>query len=190
MAFCASPRKDGNTEVMVDAAQRGATEAGARVEKVNLRSLKYQYCAGCRKCKDADFADYCSIKDDMTDLYPKIAGADAIIVGFPVYSETHCGQLAAFFDRWDPFFWKEFGPKRGMVIAGWGGPSPDAYDHLIEHVMFILAIHQIETVEAISACRLIGKLRGLDENRKAILLRYPEELQKIYQAGKALVSGS
>ena len=77
-----------------------------------------------------------------------------------------------------------------MVIAGWGGPNLDSYDHIIEHVMFILAIHQIETVEAISACRLVGKLRGLDENRKAILLRYPDELKKVYEAGKALITGT
>ncbi len=33
----------------------------------------------------------------MEELYPRIAAADAVIIGFPVYTETHCGQLAAFF---------------------------------------------------------------------------------------------
>ena len=56
--------------------------------------------------------------------------------------------------------------------------------------MFILKIHQVETVEAISACGLIGKLRGLDENGRAILLKYPGELEKVRNAGRALVLGS
>ncbi|MEW6142810.1 MAG: flavodoxin family protein [Chloroflexota bacterium] len=189
IAFCASPRKNGNTEVMIDEAIAGAASAGAQVEKVRLQSLKMRFCTGCRKCKDADFVEYCAIKDDMTALYPKIAAADAIVIGFPVYTETHCGQLAAFFDRWDPFLWKKFGSKRAMVIGGWGFPEITTYDHVMEHVMFILRIHNIETVEAVSACGLIGKLRGLDEDGKAILLRYPGELRKVYEAGRILVTG-
>ncbi|MCX8125589.1 MAG: flavodoxin family protein [Dehalococcoidia bacterium] len=189
IAFCASPRKNGNTEVMVDEAIAGAASTGALVEKVRLQELRMHFCTGCRRCKDADFAEYCAIKDDMTALYPRIAAADAVIIGFPVYTETHCGQLAAFFDRWDPFLWKKSRPKRAMVIGGWGFPEVTIYDHIIEHVMFILHIHNIETVEAISACGLIGKLRGLDENGKAILSRYPTELAKVREAGYALVVG-
>lgn len=189
IAFCASPRKNGNTEVMVDEAIAGVVSAGANVEKVRLQALKMRFCTGCRRCKDADFVEYCTIKDDMTALYPKIAAADAIVIGFPVYTETHCGQLAVFFDRWDPFLWKKFGSKRAMVIAGWGFPEITTYDHVIEHVMFILRIHNIETVEAVSACGLIGKLRGLDVDGKAILLRYPDELRKVREAGRALVKG-
>lgn len=190
IAFCASPRKNGNTEVMVDEAIAGAVSAGANVEKVRLDDLNLKFCKGCRKCKEPDFTGYCVIHDDMKELYPRIAAADAVIIGFPVYTETHCGQLAAFFDRWDPFLWKKFGSKRAMVIAGWGFPEITTYDHVIEHVMFILRIHNIETVEAISACGLIGKLRGLDEDGKAILLRYPEGLRKVREAGCALVTGA
>jgi len=189
MAITASPRKHGNTSAMVDAALAGAAASGARTEQVSLRKLKYKYCNSCRKCKEPDYQRYCSIDDDMTELYPRIAAADAFIFGFPVYSESHCGQLAAFFDRWDPFLWRKFGQKRALLIAGWGGPSPENYDHIMEHVMFILKIHQIETVEAVSAGRLIGKRRGLDEDRRAIISHYPAELDKIYRAGENLVTG-
>jgi multimeric flavodoxin WrbA len=190
MAISASPRLHGNTAAMVDAALAGAAASGARTEKINLCQVNYKYCISCRKCKEPDYPRYCSIDDDMTALYPRIAAADAFILGFPVYSESHCGQLAAFFDRWDPFFWRKFGDKRVMLIAGWGGPGAENYDHVMEHVMFILKIHQIETVEPIAACRLIGKRRGLDEDRQAIISHYPEELDKIYRAGENLVTGN
>jgi hypothetical protein len=32
-------------------------------------------------------------------------------------------------------------------------------------------------------------LRGFDENGKAMILRFPKELEKAYQAGKSLVTG-
>jgi len=190
MAFCASPRRRGNTAAMIDAALAGAAASGARTEKISLSQVKYKFCISCRKCKQPDYPRYCSIDDDMTALYPRIAAADAFIFGFPVYSESHCGQLATFFDRWDPFFWHKFGDKRALLIAGWGGPGAENYDHIMEHVMFILKIHQIETVEAVSAGRLIGKRRGLDEDRRAIMSHYPEELEKIYRAGQNLVTGT
>jgi multimeric flavodoxin WrbA len=189
MAISASPRKHGNTSAMVDAALAGAAAAGARTEKVSLVKLKYKYCNSCRKCKEPDYERYCSIDDEMTELYPRIAAVDAFIFGFPVYTESHCGQLAAFFDRWDPFLWRKFGEKRALLIAGWGGPGPENYDHIMEHVMFILKIHQIETVEAVGAGRLIGKRRGLDEDRRAIISHYPAELEKIRRAGENLVTG-
>ena len=47
----------------------------------------------------------------------------------------------------------------------------------------------IETVEVIAASGLMGALSGFDEKGKAIILRFPEELKKAYQAGKALVTG-
>jgi len=124
----------------------------------------------------------------MAPLYPRIVACDAMIIGFPVYSARECAQLATFMDRWDCM--RRFEPaKRGMVIGTWGLPVMDAYDHVVEYIMLKINVHGVETVEAISACGLGGMLRGLDENRKAIILRYPKELEKSYQAGKSLVTG-
>ena len=52
-----------------------------------------------------------------------------------------------------------------------------------------LWVSGIETVELLSACGFGGMLRGLDNERKGIILRFPKELEKAYQAGKSLVTG-
>jgi len=187
LAFCASPRKGGNTEVLIDEAVRGVQDAGATVEKFFLPRMDIRPCLGCRRCRAEDRPPFCAQKDDMTGLYPKIMAADAIIIGFPVYSARECAQLSIFIDRWDCIGQAEPG-KRAMVIGTWGFPATDTYDYVIEYVMRYLGAHGFTTVEAISACGFEGLLHGWDENRKAIILSYPRELEKAYQAGKGLVT--
>jgi len=187
LAFCTSPRKGGNTDVLIDEAIRGVEDAGAKVEKFMLPKMKINYCLGCRRCKDKDRPAFCAQKDDMTDIYPKIVESDAIIIGFPVYSARECAQLATFIDRWD-CIGRFDPPKRAMVIGTWGLPTIDTYDYVIEYVIVYLNAHGVRTVEAISACGFEGVLHGFDESRKATVLGYPEELKKAYQAGKSLVT--
>jgi multimeric flavodoxin WrbA len=194
LAFCASPRKGGNTDVLIDEALRGAEDIGAKVEKIILQKMNIGYCIGCRKCKEEGFDRWCAQKDDMVEIYPKITDADAIIIGFPNYTGRECAQLATFFDRWDCMV--RFGyenrlkpGKRGMVIGTWGITDADVYDEIMEHILLFLHIHLIEPVEAISVGGFAGMLHGLDDKRKAMVLRFPNVLEEAYQAGKSLVTG-
>ena len=191
LAVCASPRKGGNTDILLDEALRGARDAGAKTEKVMLQRIKLGYCIGCRKCKDKGYEGMCTVKDDMTPLYQKIIDSDAIIIGFPVYTGRECAQLSTFMDRWDCFERFKFGGKLqpgrvAMVIGTWGYAYDDTYDHIIENIMVILKLHKVETVEALSACGFEGILHGLDEKRKAIISKFPKELKKAYEAGASL----
>jgi len=162
-------------------------------------------CIGCWKCKVPSFNGICSQKDDISDiLFPKIIDADAIIIGYCVFTGRECAQLATFFDRWSAFRRKdkspdqeiaarliEVGQKTGMVIGTWAYPDlkVDTYDHVTERILTVMNSHRVEPVEVISACGFGGLLHGFDDNHKAMILRYPEELEKVYQAGKSLVTG-
>jgi putative NADPH-quinone reductase len=188
LAFCASPRKGGNTEVLIDEAIRGVQDAGAKVEKFVLQKMKIGYCIQCTQCNLPGFEGFCPQKDDLSDIYPKIVDSDAIIIGFPIYTARECAQLATFMDRWR-CVGKVEPSRRVMVIGTWGYPAIDTYDHMIERLISILHLHGFETVEALSACGFSGKLGGFDENRKAMVLRFPKELEKAHQAGKSLVTG-
>jgi multimeric flavodoxin WrbA len=187
LAFNTSPRKNGNTGILIREAVRGVQDAGAIAEEFFLPAMKINYCIGCRRCKDKDRPAFCALKDDMTDIYPKIAECDAIIIGFPVYSSRECAQLSTFIDRWD-CIGRMDPPKRAMVIGTWGLPTTDSYDYVIEYVALYLNQHGVKTVEAISAGGFEGVLHGFDENKKAIILRHPEELKKAFEAGKSLVT--
>jgi len=206
LAFNSSPRPGGNTDVLMDETLRGASEAGAQTEKYILQKLDIQYCIGCRKCKEPGYKKICSLKDDMSDfIYQKILDADCIVIGLPIYTGREPAQLATFFDRLDcerrydtnkdgitPTRLIKPGEKTGMIIGTWGyvNKAVDVYDHIIERMSILLHGHRIETVEAISACGFAGMLHGFDEQHRAIILRYPEELKKVYDAGRALVLGA
>jgi multimeric flavodoxin WrbA len=200
VAFCASPRKGGNTDLLVDEALKGAMSLGAKGEKIMLQKIKMGFCVGCRRCKDTDYEQMCIIKDDMNDVYQKIMDADAIIIGFPIYTGRECAQLSTFLDRWDCF---ERGSKvdnsfrlthnikpgkKAMIIGTWGYSAIDTYDHVIENIISIVNLHAIQPVEAVSACGFEGILHGLDENKKGVIAKLPEELGKAYQAGVGLVA--
>ena len=192
IAFCASPRRNGNTDLLVEEALKGARDAGAKIEKVMLQKIKMDHCIGCRKCKEPDYDDICVIKDEMAGIYQKIINADALIIGFPIYTGRECAQLCTFLDRWDGYerYMLKSCLKPGrvaMVIGTWGYPYINTYDHVIESVISTLNLHKVETIEAISACGFEGILHGLDEKRRGVILRHPKQLKKAYAAGRALV---
>jgi putative NADPH-quinone reductase len=193
IAFCASPRRNGNTDLLVEEALKGARDAGAKIEKVMLQKIKMDHCIGCRKCKEPDYDDICVIKDEMAGIYQKIINADALIIGFPIYTGRECAQLCTFLDRWDGYerymLKSCLEPGRvAMVIGTWGYPYINTYDHVIESVISTLNLHKVETIEAISACGFEGILHGLDEKRRGVILRHPKQLKKAYAAGRALVA--
>lgn len=193
VAFCASPRKNGNTDLLVEEALKGVTSSGAKGEKIMLQKLKMGYCLGCRKCKEPDYEGMCIVKDDMTEIYQKIIDSDAIIIGFPIYTGRECAQLSTFLDRWDCFERFKFQPslkpgRRAMVIGTWGYPYDDTYDFIIQNIMIILKLHGIETIEGLSACGFEGMLHGLDENKKGVIAQHPDQLKKAYEAGIGLVT--
>jgi len=193
IAFCGSPRKKGNTSILIDEVLKGAQSTGASTEKVMINALKITPCIGCRKCHDHYLSTYCSIKDNMTPLYDKILSADCIVVGFPIYTARECGQIAVFFDRLDGLIGPGFKSriqerKRGMIITTWGYPNIDAYEHIVEDHLMLLSIYNIEPVEAISASGFEGMLHGLNKEKKGMVLNHPECLAVAFEAGKGLVS--
>jgi multimeric flavodoxin WrbA len=193
VAFCASPRRGGNTDLLVEEALKGAMSSGAQGEKIMLQKIKLGFCLGCRKCKDSDYEGMCTVKDDMTEIYQKVIDADAIIIGFPIYTGRECAQLSTFLDRWDCFERFKFRPslepgRRAMVIGTWGYPYDDTYDFIMQNIMVIIKLHGIETVEGLSACGFEGMFHGLDKNNKGVIAQHPEQLRKAFEAGVGLVT--
>jgi len=200
LAICASPRAGGNTDVLIDEALRGAQDTGAKVEKIRLQKIKLKYCTHCGKCRELGFGasryGTCALKDDWSYIYQKMVDSNALIIGFPIYLGRECAQLATFFDRWYcmpvagryPGAIPKLAGRIAIVIGTWGGFWVDAYDHVIENIITILHLNDIVTVEALSAGGFEGALHGLDDKGKAMIRRFPEELEKAYQAGKSLVT--
>ncbi len=91
-----SPRKGGNTEILLDVALEEAKKNGAAVSKISLRNKKIAPCNGCLKCVPTG---KCVIKDDMQEIYKKLLESEGIIWATPVYFWSMTSQTKAVIDR-------------------------------------------------------------------------------------------
>jgi len=68
---------------------------------VHLYDLDYKGCTSCFSCKLKDGKSYgkCAMKDGLTPVLERIAGADALILGSPVYIGTATGEMRSFLER-------------------------------------------------------------------------------------------
>ncbi|MDF2544897.1 MAG: iron-sulfur flavoprotein [Herbinix sp.] len=96
-----SPRKNWNTHKLLMEAERGAKEAGAETEIIHLFDLKYTDCISCFACKvRGNKTDgVCAVRDELKPVLEKIAGADAVIIGSPIYYGNLTGQALSFINR-------------------------------------------------------------------------------------------
>ncbi len=93
-----SPRKNGNTDYLMQTFLEKARQMGAGVELLQLPEMNIQYCMGCGYCEKNGF---CVIRDDeMADrVYPKLRQADLVVLGSPVFFYGICAQLKTLIDR-------------------------------------------------------------------------------------------
>ncbi len=85
LALNASPRKaNGVSEVLMNKFLEGASQAGAEVERHYVTDLDIKGCVGCFSCWWVT-PGRCSQRDDMDWLLPKIAEADVLYLGTPIY---------------------------------------------------------------------------------------------------------
>ena len=96
LGIVCSPRRHGNTEILVQEALKSAEEAGAEVEMFTIAGKTIFPCDACESCSETG---KCHIKDDMQPLYGKMLEADGIIFGSPVWMWTVCAQALIILNR-------------------------------------------------------------------------------------------
>ena len=123
-----SPRRGGNTELLLAEALRGAAGEGAEVEQVRLCDREIHPCRGCQAC----FRDgTCIVDDDMQALYPTLAAAAVIIIASPIYFYGITAQAKAMVDRCQALWARRYilhlsapegerRPRQGFFIAASG----------------------------------------------------------------------
>ena len=101
IAINGSPRKDKNTATLLNRALEGAASQGAETELINLYDHNYKGCISCFACKMKNGKSYgkCAVKDDLTPILEKVANADAIILGSPIYFGAVTGEMRSFIER-------------------------------------------------------------------------------------------
>ena len=96
IGICGSPRKGGNTELLLREALESAASAGADTGLFTVFDKEIKPCDGCAACHRTG---NCHIQDDMQPLYAQLQAADGIIVASPVYFWSVTAQVKIIIDR-------------------------------------------------------------------------------------------
>ena len=96
-----SPRKQWNTATLVGKALEGAASLGAATELFHLYDLDFKGCISCFACKTRGGKSYgkCVLRDGLATILEKIAAADALVIGSPIYFGTVTGETRSFLER-------------------------------------------------------------------------------------------
>jgi multimeric flavodoxin WrbA len=96
LGIVGSPRKNGNTEILMNEVLGVANKAGCETEMFLLSEKQVTPCDACGTCFEVGS---CIVQDDMQELYDMLDRADAVIFGSPVYFGSVSAQMKAVIDR-------------------------------------------------------------------------------------------
>jgi multimeric flavodoxin WrbA len=186
LGIMGSPRRQSNTEILLDKALEGAREAGAEVEKVLVSKLKISPCLEIYACrKDGN----CAIKDDMQLLYEKLLEADHVIFASPIFFYGITSQAKAIIDRCQALWVRRHvlgmgkedkRVRRGAFISVGATRGKKLFDGAVLTVKYFF--------DAIGV-KYSGDLlvRGIDN--KGQIEEHPAALEDAFRLGQELVHG-
>lgn len=99
VAINGSPRKGGNTEIMLNAVLEPIKAAGIETKIIQVGGQNIHGCRGCWACQKL-LNRKCAFNDDIVnDILEDLFSADAIIWGTPSYYSNMTPELKALIDR-------------------------------------------------------------------------------------------
>lgn len=178
--FLGSPRKGGNTELLVDEVIKGAESETNKleVEKIFLNEKNIRLCQGLEKCRESG---KCPIVDDCENLFEEIRKADVVILASPNYWAGITAQLKMFLDRWGVFLSDKYESRiegKKMILVGvCGNPNVEHADYVIDDMK--------------KACvslkpNIIGELRA-SASKKGDIKDKQESLKEAFELGRSIV---
>lgn len=184
LGICGSPRKEGNTEVLLMEALRGAHEAGAEVEEIFLRDKDISPCLEIYGCK---VDGRCVIEDDFHDVAEKMVQADALILASPIFFYTVSAHTKMLMDRCQSFWVKHYllkkpitsgRPRRkGAFISVGATRGKRLFEGVTLTVRYFFDAMEVDLWDTLL-------VRGVDE--KGEIFDHPEEIRAAYELGRRL----
>jgi multimeric flavodoxin WrbA len=186
VALYGSPRRSGNTALLLREAVRGAREEGAEVEEVVLRDLKMSPCLEIYGCKNSG---RCAIQDDFQKVYESILASRAVMLASPIFFYTVSAHTKILMDRcqslWVKKHWlKEAsasqGPsgRKGLFISVGATRGKKLFDGALLTVRYYF--------EAID-CELWRSLLYREMDSEGDVLKRPECLEEAWRTGIEMV---
>lgn len=186
VAIHGSPRKQGNTSILLSHAVKGAREAGAEMDEIFLSDLKMSPCLEIYGCKKDG---RCVIQDDFQAVYDKLAGSHGIILASPIFFYTVSAHTKILMDRCQSFWVKKYWidkavssqkdlKRKGLFISLGATKGEKLFIGVTMTVRYFF-----DAIDAVLWRKLL--YRGIDF--KNDIMKYPEYLKEAYMSGRELV---
>jgi multimeric flavodoxin WrbA len=169
-----SPRKGGNTDLLVSTVLYGSGAAGSEVEKLFVYDFDIAPCVDCRGCKKEPF--HCIVKDDMRQLYPKLEAADVIVFGTPLYWYGPTAKMKLLIDKLRPYIASKKMKRKKAILIIPSEEGPEACSNLVR--MFEQSFSYL-------GLEIAGKILAT-ASEKGEVQRQPKVLDEAFQLGKSL----
>jgi len=184
LGIMGSPRLEGNSDLLLDEALRGARSQRATVEKLVVDKLNISPCQECHGClKDGN----CVIKDDMVGVYPKLLDADGIIVASPIFFYGVSAQLKALIDRCQALWARKYvlkqtltdSMRKGAFITVGATRDERLFDGPKLTIKYFFRTINVEYMDEIL-------IRGVD--KRGEIKEHPTALSDAFELGSRLAS--
>ncbi len=183
VALYGSPRRNGNTSLLLKKAVQGAREAGAEVEEIVLRDLKISPCLEIYGCKETG---RCVIEDDFHGILDQMQSCQGIILASPIFFYAVSAHTKMLIDRcqslWVKKHWIDKVPfggrkpiRKGLFISVGATKGKKLFDGALLTVKYFFDVLDTELWKALLH-------RGLDF--EGDVLKHPEYLEEAYEEGK------
>jgi len=185
LGILGSPRRGGNTEILLGAFLEGARAGGAEVEEILLRERKISPCMEIVHCfKDGT----CPIKDDMREIYDKLVAADVVALASPIFFYNVSAQTKAFIDRTQALWARRYvlnqdspgGDRQGVLLAVGATKGK-----LLFVGTRLTTKYFFDAINVRYAAEIL--VRGADE--KGAIKEQPEVLERAGDLGRRLAQG-
>ena len=183
LALFGSPRRGGNTEILLDRVLQGATENGASFNKIVLYDPKINPCRELYGCRAKGL---CTIKDDMDKIFELICDAKAIILASPIFFYHVPAPVKAMIDRCQALWVKKYrlhlpiSPipnRKGIFLAVGATKGENLFVGAKLTVKYFF-----DAIDVSYSKELL--LRRLDE--VGAITKHPDLLDQAYELGKDL----
>lgn len=112
LAILGSPRKNKNTDIILQEMIKGIHSCANEIIKYELNNKSISPCTSCYKCS---INGKCVIKDDMDNLYNDFNTSDVIIIASPLYFNSVSAQTKTMIDRCQAFWSSKYLLKKSSI---------------------------------------------------------------------------
>ncbi len=185
LGIAGSPRRGGNTELLLSEVMRGAASRGAEVKTIILSQLNIAPCQHCDGCLETG---RCKVEDDMQMVHSELMRADRLVLASPVHFMGVTAQTKAMIDRCQALWAKKYRLKlpplgnererKGLFISVGGTKLANLFQPALATIKSLF-----RTLDITYAGELL--FSGIDE--KGAIAKHPDALRQAFLAGQKLV---